>query len=517
MLKRFMNWLLYRLQRVLGAISGQRKGNRSGTASQINFSSEGYKSQDGQLQEGSSDSATYSQSTGMSASGDSEPSPFIEASQEPQALNNLTAVNPAIAEPDTHRRLNASSAALPGVETAVPSFPTDVSELVPSSLPSTNLPASDEQLPEIHDLLPAAETDSQAIDDLSDAICNDKAASVNTLSSEVPNDNVNVVSSGPKTLLTEPTVEPAPPNEEIPEFNTASNLPASNVNELPPQAVLFSFDIIESDSLVENSATSVLNNESVSDQENVWISPTSEDLEVAISIEPSVDSVRLEENSETSLPSDIEDISIESSVIETDELIADNDVLDVAAAEYDEVEDSGVSLEDDQPLEALPDVATSELNQHEVDVNDVSSSSHDIESLPYPWSLAVPKQASNPTTDIADKTDAALTPRSVNRQDHESIAPDHDNIAASSSSVGSSPVMETSEVISKNGVVKLLFTLKPGNFHGYIVPNDGTQDILFHQKYINSDVFDCLERGDQVVVSVKHIEGKAYATNVDLL
>ena len=69
----------------------------------------------------------------------------------------------------------------------------------------------------------------------------------------------------------------------------------------------------------------------------------------------------------------------------------------------------------------------------------------------------------------------------------------------------------------KNGVVKLLFTLNPGNFHGYIVPDDGTQDILFHQKYINADVFDVLERGAKVVVSVKHIEGKAYATRVDLL
>ncbi len=69
----------------------------------------------------------------------------------------------------------------------------------------------------------------------------------------------------------------------------------------------------------------------------------------------------------------------------------------------------------------------------------------------------------------------------------------------------------------KQGIVKLLFMLKQGNYHGYVVPDDGTKDILFHQKYINADIFDRLERGSRVVVAVKYIEGKAHATSVDLL
>ena len=68
----------------------------------------------------------------------------------------------------------------------------------------------------------------------------------------------------------------------------------------------------------------------------------------------------------------------------------------------------------------------------------------------------------------------------------------------------------------KNGVVKLLFKLKQGNFHGYIAPEDGSKDILFHQKYINADIFEHLERGTPVVATMKYMEGKAYATRVDL-
>jgi len=73
------------------------------------------------------------------------------------------------------------------------------------------------------------------------------------------------------------------------------------------------------------------------------------------------------------------------------------------------------------------------------------------------------------------------------------------------------------QLSTKAGVVKLLFKLKPGNFHGYVAPEDGTQDILFHQKYINADIFAQLDRGSRVVAIVKQREGKVYATRIDLL
>ena len=84
-----------------------------------------------------------------------------------------------------------------------------------------------------------------------------------------------------------------------------------------------------------------------------------------------------------------------------------------------------------------------------------------------------------------------------------------------SNTASTQPIQETNYQ-TKNGVVKLLFTLKEGNFHGYIEPKDGTSDILFHQKYINEDIFDSLERGVEVVVSVQYKEGKAYATQIEL-
>ncbi|MEO0645913.1 MAG: cold shock domain-containing protein, partial [Cyanobacteria bacterium J06650_10] len=80
-----------------------------------------------------------------------------------------------------------------------------------------------------------------------------------------------------------------------------------------------------------------------------------------------------------------------------------------------------------------------------------------------------------------------------------------------------SSLMEPETLLTKSGTVKLLFKLKPGNFHGYIAPEDGSKDILFHQKYINAEVFEDLERGQRVIVTAKQLEGKVYATHVDLL
>lgn len=72
-------------------------------------------------------------------------------------------------------------------------------------------------------------------------------------------------------------------------------------------------------------------------------------------------------------------------------------------------------------------------------------------------------------------------------------------------------------VIIKKGVVKLLFKLKKNNHHGYIAPDDGSKDIIFHQKYIGRDVFNHLERGAAVEVTAHITEGKAYADHVRIL
>ena len=71
--------------------------------------------------------------------------------------------------------------------------------------------------------------------------------------------------------------------------------------------------------------------------------------------------------------------------------------------------------------------------------------------------------------------------------------------------------------ITKQGVVKLLFKLKKNNYHGYIAPNDGSKDIIFHQKYIGDRVFGRLEQGMAVEVTAHITEGKAYADSVRIL
>ncbi len=71
--------------------------------------------------------------------------------------------------------------------------------------------------------------------------------------------------------------------------------------------------------------------------------------------------------------------------------------------------------------------------------------------------------------------------------------------------------------ITKQGVIKLLFKFKKNNHHGYITPNDGSKDIIFHQKYIDNDVFCQLERGMAVEVTAHITEGKAYAEHVRIL
>ncbi len=71
--------------------------------------------------------------------------------------------------------------------------------------------------------------------------------------------------------------------------------------------------------------------------------------------------------------------------------------------------------------------------------------------------------------------------------------------------------------ITKEGIVKLLFKIKKNNHHGYITPNDGSKDIIFHQKYIGTQIFAQLERGMAVEVTAHLTAGKAYADHIRIL
>lgn len=79
------------------------------------------------------------------------------------------------------------------------------------------------------------------------------------------------------------------------------------------------------------------------------------------------------------------------------------------------------------------------------------------------------------------------------------------------------PTDQDPNSITKQGKVKLLFKIKKNNHHGYIAPNDGSKDIIFHQKYIGNDIFAQLERGMEVEVTAHLTAGKAYADHIRIL
>ncbi len=114
--------------------------------------------------------------------------------------------------------------------------------------------------------------------------------------------------------------------------------------------------------------------------------------------------------------------------------------------------------------------------------------------------------------EVKSTGDELKAPAHISIVIEETVVPDASS-PVDKSSVDSQTALKQS---AKGGVVKLLFTAKPGNFHGYIAPDDGSKDILFHQKYIDADIFETLERGTRVMVSAKNIEGKSYATRVTL-
>lgn len=399
MLKRFMNWLLHRLQNLLG----KKRGNSSAP----NQSRQSYDRQGSQ--QGNRPVATSRPTVSVidpvpeptaPPTPETLPTQTVERSPfEPAQLSDAPEEDPAVTEgpfesdtPDKHRRVDIAPSAIPDIKTVSPTFPTEVSELMGSPSNSDDASATEatnaelpvrslkkiptSQLPGIHDLLPAVEPSTSE-----DALPSDVLA---------------------------PSSEPEQAAE-------------------PEQATLFSFDIIEREPVDTDERGDELLAEEPSDEDSTAdILGSDSDLESP---------------EEAVLPAQI---SIEmEAAIETD------------AA----------------PVDAR------------------------IETLPYPWSLPVTGDSSPEANKTAAPTEQSEVAQDPTSDLIESISEDR---------------------LTKNGVVKLLFTLKEGNFHGYIAPDDGTKDILFHQKYINADVFPLLERGVRVTAAIKYIEGKAYATRVDL-
>ena len=395
MLKRFMIWLLHRLQKVLSIFSGRRNGTRPTVSTQ---------------QE--TDRALSVRQT------------------EPLSLSHFALPDPADApsfstgyEPDVSPQPGPDSVMheIPLVFQNTPIEPAvsaEVSLLLMTADYSSVEIQDASQLPEIHDLLPATEPEEPA-----------EWPPVELLPAEF--------SPAELSVETEPPLEKAEPPIEINEPVAAdSPQPA----KLPEQAILFSFEITESE---------------VPD-------------------------------CEAAQPNRAETVS---------QPAASSDEMAYQAAEIKpQSSGSALSIADSSSLLAEP---PAELSLPEGPLRADPSAVDPMESEVKP-----PAQIS---IVIEETYEEPVTPAD--------LAPAIEEPPAEPLLTAKQPT----EQPVKKGVVKLLFIAKPGNFHGYIAPDDGSKDILFHQKYINADIFEHLERGTPVTATVKCMEGKAYATRVSLL
>ena len=488
MLRRFMNWLLHQLQKILGAISGQRSNSRPFTSTQDDFDTT-----DAQESSSAISNPPNSAQPGISFS----IQPTESSAQQPSAQQSIAqqsttsprdAIQRAVENTgdrvDTHTKIDAASFAVSNSpsepstsETALSDF-SEPSDWSPSDESAADIQLA-EQLPSIHDLLPAVEQEIKA----NSTHFDEEAFATSDMEIEVP-DSV--------------PLSPEPYDVDEP--------------EQPVQALLFSFDITESepsaDTFSADSAEewdSVEAVDSVEAADSVEEEDVTEPMQLVFSPLESIDDA-LPEAAATPSPEEAHDDTADQALVEA--VAAEAEFAAGAAAEPSENDTNAA------PNEAQPLALDSIEEDLPAPVSDVrADAAFDKASLPYPWSIATPKNAASAEDKSAlqqeDVKQAPIRTEGDRTAEREIVG------SSSSHPAPAQPVQEP-DFVTKNGIVKLLFTMKEGNFHGYIEPQDGTSDILFHQKYINEDIFASLERGVEVVVSVQYKGGKAYAKQVEL-
>ena len=540
MLKRFMTWLLNKLQKIAGAFGAKRdKGYKSASSARGLDTSERSSS----MPDAESEGTEVAVAERVSYASPIADLPSDLSSGRPDTRSDASAAvargadsfqdsaasaqvsKDSAANIDIRNRLDAASSSVSGIPEEKPRFPTEVSALLSSDgkgidetidlsvRPSEAI--SDDQLPAIQDLLPAipsspgidndtVDYDSAATRDSAAARDRDSAAAYRAAGQDGDSNDESAIDeeiayeSICEDELEDETLVPS----DLEAQDTA--LPETDVTAIEAdQPIVFTFDIIESedDNFAREEADAAV-----------------ETSAIAADSAPSVSSDRETEPS----TEQISEPEREPAVIE-----------------------SAATLEDAQPPTSEPptsELTTSEPPASEPPASDsaaeelVESSAPEsadfVETLPYPWSTAsLGSKANLANTDkpVADQPDSEILSEEssekantgkvdTGKADIELFPEDADKSSESSLFLAeSNPSKTASEAPSiKQGTVKLLFTMKKGNFHGYIAPDDGSKDILFHQKYINADIFSQLERGAQVSATVKYIEGKAYATHVDL-
>ncbi len=556
MLKRLMIWLLNQIQKQFRKIAGFLNGGRDSarshppakdptsanrssetaqpslTRSDINIDTVAPIAQRVSLapaipkkeQQQDSESSPYDATANPATIGTdtSEPnateSDAISSATTPNAVNSEREV---VEKPNTHKRLDVTAAAISGQESIRPTIPTAVSKLIASDTPpqpsfDADLPApttqtqGNYQLPTIHDLLPAIELEEPIHSE--ESIHSEASSYIEEemgYAEEEPAYETIAVSDDPE-VIESVAVEPAA--EESP---TADSSYAEIAKEVVEQATIFSFDIYENELVITDKVEDtdeleiVQESEAVSEGEDVSSAGASTAIAVAEG-----DSMPVSE------AEDLEDLSIDTSSNSIDEEPTGEESATEESTEEPTTEE--LAAEDSVTEELI----TEELATEELDSETQSGNEPLVEEKVYIFEYTVISESEDESTslELADSLKVADSPEvskpvnpwstAISRKATASTRPIP--AADAETALGESVETETVETETKPGIVKLLFTIKPGNYHGYIAPADGSKDILFHQKYINADIFKKIERGTPVVATVKLVEGKAYATHVEL-
>jgi len=458
-----MTWLLNQLQKVLGAFSDKRSDSRT-VASQVG---ERDRLPSATVNSDPSDITVAARSpyipptepTSESLSSLADTA-SINAASSNQSTNIELSNKPNVVEIRNQVDVASASASIPEITDEQPSFPTGVSELLSSS------PLDVEPTPEVptHPIRKLPNEQLPAIQDLLPAVA-------------AP-ESVIAESEQRLAVKSEPNSNQEHNNEE--QARESSLLPNSD------QPVLFSFDIVEN----YNSESSNISVEEAIEQETDDPYPAQSS------------------SSEREDPTYDASQSLAESKELTDEQPLAQPLLDKVALQEEPVE-------------------TTQL-QEQPEERPVSIEVDSVEPLPYPWSTATPIPPQQTVDGAEDDTTVQVLAVAASESSDDVPSAEAASPSGAADRTSNTDSNETDEITEhtapsivqspvKNGTIKLLFTLKEGNFHGYIAPDDGSKDILFHQKYINADIFPKLERGAQVTATVKYIAGKAYATHVDLL
>lgn len=165
-----------------------------------------------------------------------------------------------------------------------------------------------------------------------------------------------------------------------------------------------------------------------------------------------------------------------------------------------------INFTNDQHQSAIENIPDREKEPNREQPNETAKNNRSL-GLKLPPTIADTRQESAITNRQPSQPTPLSLPVETPRSKHTNYAPAPQTTVPAAQS----------NVIVKQGVIKLLFKLKKNNHHGYVAPDDGSKDIIFHQKYIGDEVFCQLERGIAVEVTAHITEGKAYANHIRIL